>query len=212
MLAELTRIDGRMPMTPVIGSSMSRMAGWISSFAEGIPHAARLLMWVAFSGAVAELIGYFLHRLLHSETISYLSRNHMLHHLKHYGPFQPMRHSGEYADATDERFALGNVGLEWIGPSAMILGLFLWAFAALHASWLHRTMFVAIALGWSIFMFSYLHDRMHVHGFWMERHRRLRKWFLHARRLHDNHHHSLDDGGRMNRNFGIGFHMFDRVF
>jgi len=61
-------------------------------------------------------------------------------------------------------------------------------------------------------MFSYLHDRMHVQGFWTERMPLLSSWFCAARRFHDIHHRSINANGRMNRNFGIGFYFFDRVF
>jgi sterol desaturase/sphingolipid hydroxylase (fatty acid hydroxylase superfamily) len=40
----------------------------------------------------------------------------------------------------------------------------------------------------------------------------LKTWFVKARRLHDIHHRSLNDQGRMDRNFGIGFFFFDRLF
>jgi sterol desaturase/sphingolipid hydroxylase (fatty acid hydroxylase superfamily) len=61
-------------------------------------------------------------------------------------------------------------------------------------------------------MFSYLHDRMHLRNFWMTRVPLLKDWFVQARRLHDIHHRSLNDQGRMDRNFGIGFFFFDRLF
>jgi len=38
----------------------------------------------------------------------------------------------------------------------------------------------------------------------------LKDWFVQARRLHDIHHRSLDDQGRMDRNFGIGFFSCER--
>jgi len=46
----------------------------------------------------------------------------------------------------------------------------------------------------------------------MERTPVLRWWFRKARRLHDIHHRSLDFNGRMDKNFGIGFFLFDRIF
>ena len=61
-------------------------------------------------------------------------------------------------------------------------------------------------------MFSYLHDRMHIKNFWMERNPMLKGWFQRSRRLHDIHHRMLNDGGLMNKNFGIGFFLFDRLF
>ena len=59
-----------------------------------------LLSWATGSAVSAELLGYLLHRLLHSGWIAFLSRNHMRHHLVIYGPLQEQR-SQTYLDATD---------------------------------------------------------------------------------------------------------------
>ena len=59
-----------------------------------------LLSWASGSAVSAELLGYLLHRLLHSGWIAFLSRNHMRHHLVIYGPLQE-QHSPAYLDATD---------------------------------------------------------------------------------------------------------------
>jgi sterol desaturase/sphingolipid hydroxylase (fatty acid hydroxylase superfamily) len=179
---------------------------------SALPLALRVAAWIVFSVVIAELVGYVLHRFLHSEKIRWLSRSHMEHHLEHYGPLKPMRPSPEYMDATTGRWAIGNVGLEWIAPSALLLIVFVAAFTALGISWPYQLTFIVITLGWSSLMFSYLHDRMHMRGFWMERNWLVRRWFVAARRLHDIHHLSLNDAGRMDRNFGIGFYVFDRVF
>src|SRR5437899_11379995 len=80
------------------------------------------------SVVVAEFAGYWLHRLLHSDKFPSLSRGHLIHHFLIYGPRQPMR-AGEYHDATDNRFSVGNVGIEWLAPSPIIL-LFCWAVMA----------------------------------------------------------------------------------
>src|SRR5258708_15941018 len=69
---------------------------------------------------LAEFFGYWLHRLLHSDKIPFLSRGHLIHHFLIYGPGQPMR-LDKYHDATEQRFSVGNVGLEWLVPSAVIL-------------------------------------------------------------------------------------------
>ena len=61
-------------------------------------------------------------------------------------------------------------------------------------------------------MFSYLHDRMHIAGFWMGQNRWLKRWFVAARDAHDIHHRALNDEGFMDKNFGIGFFLFDRLF
>jgi sterol desaturase/sphingolipid hydroxylase (fatty acid hydroxylase superfamily) len=160
---------------------------------------------------VAEFAGYWLHRLLHSGRIPALSRGHLIHHFLIYGPRQSMR-AGEYHDATDNRFSVGNVGLEWLVPSALIL-LFCWGVMALfRVPAAYEVLALCTLLAWPILMFSYLHDRMHVENFWMTRVPLLRAWFLNARRLHDIHHKSLDSKGFMDANFGIGFYFFDRFF
>src|SRR6266478_4196056 len=78
---------------------------------------------------VAEFAGYWLHRLLHSDKFPALSRGHLIHHFLIYGPRQSMR-AGGYLDATDNRTSVGNVGVEWLAPSAIIL-LFCWGAMAL---------------------------------------------------------------------------------
>ena len=166
---------------------------------------------LVISCLLAEFLGYWLHRLLHSDKIPFLSRGHLIHHFLIYGPGQPMRHQ-EYHDATDNRFSVGNVGPEWLLPSAIILAA-LWTLMALaHFPVLYQTIALTTLTIWPIFMFSYLHDRMHLSNFWMERTPVLRVWFRSARRLHDIHHHAVNDHGRMDANFGIGFFLFDRLF
>src|SRR4029077_4125049 len=160
---------------------------------------------------VAEFAGYWLHRLLHSGRIPALSRGHLIHHFLVYGPRQPMR-AHEYHDATDQRFSVGNVGLELLVPSSIIL-LFCWGvMALLHVPHAYEVLALCTLLGWPILMFSYLHDRMHIQNFWMTRVPLLRSWFLRARRLHDIHHRSVNSKGFMDTNFGIGFYFFDRFF
>ena len=160
---------------------------------------------------LAEFFGYWLHRLLHSDRIPLLSRGHLIHHFLIYGPGQPMRLE-KYHDATDHRFSLGNIGLEWLVPSAMILAVLWIAMRLVHLSAVYQVIALGTLLVWPIFMFSYLHDRMHLANFWMERTPLLRFWFRAARRMHDIHHHAVDDNGRMEANFGIGFFLFDRIF
>lgn len=170
------------------------------------------LLWAFAACMAAELIGYFLHRLLHSGKVRILSRSHMMHHLEFYGPLDAMRPGTKFLDATTDRVALGNIGLEWLVPSGLILAAFLIAFRLLRVPWLYQTTFVIVALSWSFLMFSYLHDSMHVQQFWMEKAGLLRRWFVQARRLHDIHHRALDDRGKMDKNFGIGLFVFDRLF
>jgi sterol desaturase/sphingolipid hydroxylase (fatty acid hydroxylase superfamily) len=83
---------------------------------------------------------------------------------------------------------------------------------ALGVDWVYRVLGMVVLVGWPLLMFSYLHDGMHLTGFWMERAPLLGSWFVRARRLHDIHHRTLNDDGKMDRNFGIGFFVFDRIF
>jgi sterol desaturase/sphingolipid hydroxylase (fatty acid hydroxylase superfamily) len=160
---------------------------------------------------VAEFAGYWLHRLLHSDRLPALSRGHLIHHFLIYGPRQPMR-AEDYRDATADRFSLGNVGIEWLVPSAIIL-LFCWGvMVLLGVPRIYQAIALSTLLGWPLLMFSYLHDRMHVDNFWMSRVPFLKTWFLKARRLHDIHHRSVNDKGYLDTNFGIGFYFFDRFF
>ncbi len=114
------------------------------------------------SCVTAELLGYWLHRLLHSGLIGFLSRNHMRHHLVLYGPLQHQR-SVTYKDATTERMSLGNIGLEWLFPAALIVSGVLILFQFLYLRVVYQVVSLASRLGWSVLMFSYLH----VDGFWL---------------------------------------------
>ena len=185
----------------------------ISAYVRAMRSAIAAFAWLVTSIFVSELLGYLLHRLLHSGKIGFLSRSHMRHHLVLYGPLQPQRPGAEYRDATDDdAVALGNIGSEWLIPSALLLAASIWVLHWLHVRIFHQVVFIGGTLIWSFLMFSYLHDRMHEAGFWMERNRWLKRWFTSAREAHDIHHWTLNDQGFMDKNFGIAFYFFDRVF
>jgi len=169
-----------------------------------------VLATLVVSVVLAELFGYALHRLMHSGRIQSISRAHMIHHLQLYGPDQAMR-AAVYKDATDGRPALGNIGVEWLAPSAAILAICWLVLWRSGVAWPYQVLALATLIGWPLFMFSYLHDRMHLQRFWMARAPVVKIWFRRARRFHDVHHRSLSDEGRMNCNFGIGFFFFDAV-
>jgi sterol desaturase/sphingolipid hydroxylase (fatty acid hydroxylase superfamily) len=135
----------------------------------------------------------------------------MKHHLVLYGPLQPQRSSG-YRDATNDSISLGNVGAEWLIPAALLIALALAVFFVFHVRLLYQLIYFSVTLIWSFLMFSWLHDVQHIEGFWMEKNRVLRGWFVGARRRHELHHCSIADDGLMNKNFGIGFFLFDRLF
>ena len=177
-----------------------------------MPTIANIVRCIMASIVAAEFLGYVLHRLMHSGWIPWLSASHMKHHMILYGPFQKQRPSEKYIDATTGEIAIGNIGLEWIIPSAVILAISLAILSVFHISYLNRACCIGTILLWSFLMFSYLHDRMHIKNFWMERAPVLRRWFVRARRLHDIHHHVLNNHGLMDKNFGIGFFAFDKLF
>jgi sterol desaturase/sphingolipid hydroxylase (fatty acid hydroxylase superfamily) len=173
--------------------------------------AAGVLESVICSCLVAEFAGYWLHRLLHSEKFLLLSRNHIPNHLILYGPTQPMR-ADSYKDATHGRFSLGNVGLEWLAPSAALLIVCWGALFVLRIPLIYQVIVLGSLVVWPFFTFSFLHDAMHLRDARMARLPLVKVWFRRARRLHDIDHHSLNNAGRMNTNFGIGFFVFDRIF
>ena len=172
----------------------------------------QMVGWILGSVFAAELFGYLLHRLLHSSWIPWLSARHMTHHMVLYGPLQKQRPSEAYLDANTGRLSVGNIGLEWFAPSALLLAGLEGLFWTLHVRIVHQAVFFATVLTWSFVMFNYLHDGMHIKNFWMERNPVLKRWFRRARRLHDIHHRVLNDGGLMDKNFGIAFFWFDRLF
>lgn len=157
-----------------------------------------------------EVAGYFLHILLHSEKVPYLSRNHMVHHLKIYGPHRGLRQGKGYINSVDGRTALFGIGLEWLIPIGLLLVSLPIAMSFMGISYLYQVVFTASALLWGFVLFSYMHDAMHVTDFWMEKNPLFKKWFMNIRKLHDYHHLQLSDDGRMVKNFGICFFFVDR--
>src|SRR5439155_20934973 len=117
-----------------------------------------------------------------------------------------------YGDATLEGVVIGYIAVQWLIPAGVLIVLALAVFRLLHVRMLYQRVFLMTVLSWSFLMFSYFHDVMHIEGFWMEQHRWLRRWFVTARRLHSIHHCVINNGGLMDKNFGIGFFFFARVF
>lgn len=159
----------------------------------------------------AEFVGYFLHRLLHSDKIKWLSRNHMYHHLKDYGPTNKMR-SDTYKEGARDRTNFAGLGLEYIVPISLILltlcGILTW----IGLTWYYQVFSVLGVIIWSWLNFNYMHAAYHKTDFWMLKIPGLRKWFKRARRYHDIHHVYLSDEGLMTSNYGISFFWMDRLF
>ena len=143
-----------------------------------------ILCGVLFS----EIIGYFVHRLMHNEKIPWLSKKHMEHHLKIYPPRSAMRRKSYiYPSHTTK---LG-IGLEWLIPVAIILCIIVLCLTMAGISAFHQTAFIVFAVGWTLLMLHYLHGGMHITGFWLSRNSFLKAWFLSSQKLHDIHHLTL---------------------
>lgn len=170
------------------------------------------LLAAAAGALFTEVVGYFLHILLHSERVAWLSRDHMIHHLKVYSVEAGLRQPGPYKDSTEGRTALAGVGLEWLLPIGFVLTVMLGAFRLLQIPPAHQAVFSVVALLWGKFMFGVMHDSMHIEGYWMADTPLLGAWYRRIRRLHDIHHLEFTDDGRMLTNFGISFFGFDRLF
>lgn len=163
--------------------------------------------------AFTEVVGYWLHILLHSEKIAWLSRGHMIHHLKVYGPKRSLRQPGPYKDSVGGRANFLGIGLEWVLPIGLILvaAIAVCSFV-LNISLLSQAVFMTAALLWGKFMFGTMHDTMHLEGYWLASVPVIGAWYRAVRRLHDIHHLRFSDDGRMPSNFGICFFGFDRLF
>jgi sterol desaturase/sphingolipid hydroxylase (fatty acid hydroxylase superfamily) len=172
-------------------------------------------MWVLLSillGFVfSEVVGYIVHQLLHSEKIPYLSRSHMIHHLKHYGPKMSMR-SDAYLMSIEGRASIGTVGLEWMGPLAVVSLLSIGSLLLLGAPLLYVIIGYVAAVTWGVVGFSMIHDAMHIRNVWLLRNPVLGRWFRRVRRLHDIHHVQINDSGKMQKNFGMCFYLMDKLF
>lgn len=173
-------------------------------------------MWIVASlvGGIlfAEVFGYWLHRLMHSDVIHFMSRNHMIHHLQLYGPRMKQRPDSAYRFSVAGRLNVLGIGLEWLIPIGITIGAIYGGFAAAGVPIVYATAFVGGALAYSYFLFWHLHNAMHQRETWLSRSRWLSPWFLRARRRHDIHHVRLDGEGYLYSNFGIGFAWMDHVF
>src|SRR5258708_11963735 len=84
----------------------------------------------------------------------------MVHHLLLYGPLQPMR-AAHYKDATRGRFSLGNVGFEWLAPSAVLFISCWGVMFLLHVPPLYQFFVLGNPLTLPVFTFSLFHHALH---------------------------------------------------
>ncbi|MBI3288579.1 MAG: sterol desaturase family protein [Elusimicrobia bacterium] len=174
---------------------------------------ALMILTAAAAILFAELFGYCLHILLHSNKIEFLSRSHMQHHLREYHPSKPIRLDGVYLSSGAQRTNIAGIGMEWVVPIVSTVAAIHGIFYALSVPLRHQLVFTGAALIWSWILFAYMHDAMHFKFFWMQNAPAfLRRWFLQIRRYHDIHHYTFSADGVMTANFGICFFFFDRLF
>ena len=170
-----------------------------------------IVFTIIIGATIAEFFGYLTHIVLHSNKIEYLSRNHMIHHLVLYGPKTRMR-SKDYLSPLVNRMGLFGVGFEWLIPIGLILALYLFLFWLLQPALHLSIIFLAVNVFWVVFFYGYMHQAMHLSGFWMLKNKYFKKWFNGVRPLHDIHHLEFSDKGLMNKNYGICFFAFDKIF
>jgi sterol desaturase/sphingolipid hydroxylase (fatty acid hydroxylase superfamily) len=167
------------------------------------------VLWVIGTLFVAQMFAYWLHRLLHSGKIEYLSRGHMVHHMCKYGPKMEQR-SAEYKLAVSHRDSVKGIGMEWILPGLLFYSVMIGVMVLFGAPGLAIGLFVilSLVLFWTV---DYIHDALHVENFWIIDTPFGNK-FLRLRAIHDLHHTELNDDGRMYLNFGITNVFTDRIF
>jgi sterol desaturase/sphingolipid hydroxylase (fatty acid hydroxylase superfamily) len=169
------------------------------------------MIWVAVvvgSLFLAEFYGYWLHVLLHSYIIKSASRSHMNHHVLSYGPDKHQRSAKYIQEIRQGDLLIAGLGPEWIIPSVILVVFTAFVEHLLGLSWTQIIVSEVIILAYSVFLFWWLHDRMHVRGVWLLK----LPYFRKIRRRHDIHHVHVTDEGLMNRNYGIAFPFFDHVF
>ncbi len=165
-----------------------------------------ILLSILIGFISTEVIGYAVHRLIHSGKVSWLENNHMEHHLALYPPGESQR-SEVYREPRKYKTVFG-IGLEWFIPITAVAIPSIALLLFLGVPVLYVGAGVLTSLAWAGFAMSYMHNGMHIDKFWAAR----KNWYRKRRRLHDIHHHSLDSVGKMDSNFGILFHGFDRIF
>ena len=168
---------------------------------------------VVGSWLLAEFYGYWLHILLHSDKVRWLSDNHMSHHLRSYPPVgRPIRTDDYIQDVMENQKMVLGLGAEWYLPGAVLIGTSVLLEWLIGLSWAQIGLSVGGMLTYSVFMFWYLHDRMHIKGIWLSKSRITRGFFKRQRTYHDIHHYHISDKGLMTKNFGISTPIFDHVF
>ena len=157
-----------------------------------------ILLGIVLGIFTTELVGYVIHRLLHTEYLPWLKKSHMTHHLELY-PIERLR-SKVYEAPVHARY-LG-IGIEWLIPITVVLIPLMALFITYELSGYFIISFLVASIAWALVFLNWMHDLFHL------KNPRLRKykWFKKIRICHDLHH--ID----MSRNFGISFFWLDKIF
>lgn len=136
----------------------------------------------------------------------------MEHHLRDYGPKNPLHREGMYINSASGRSNFLGIGMEWFLPLVSVLLFTVMILNILGTPWNYQIVFIAVGVGWGHFLFGIMHSAMHYKVYWMMKVPLLGAWYLSIRKLHDYHHLQITDEGRMQKNYGICFFWFDRLF
>lgn len=156
-----------------------------------------ILLAILFGIVFSEFVGYWVHKVLHSGKIVWLSESHMVHHMKIYPPSR--LRTEKYINPPHAKFA--GVGLEWAIPILLVLIPTVIILNVVGLGFITIASFIISALVWAGLFLSWMHDQFH-----LKKSRFKGRWFKKARKLHDIHHLDMDS------NLGITFFWFDRIF
>lgn len=159
-----------------------------------------------------EIFGYWIHRLLHSGEVDFLSRTHMYHHIADYGPQMKQRPTKEYINTYINRFTFLGIGLEWWIPVSITIGVLILIQTLLGIPAHLQAIFISTALGWGYLQLGLIHETFHVKNHWLAHHPWTKKYYRKLRKLHDIHHLDVNDDGKMRYNFGITTYWVDILF
>lgn len=146
-----------------------------------------ILLSVAGSFLMTELMGYAIHRAAHSRWSGPLYRAHLQHHLVY-----PAK------DFLSDEYRKGESSfIRWFIPVIIVFCVTHWALLPWFDALTCNVTVLAVAL-WN----SYIHDAFHIRGHWLERFRFFRK----QRIMHRIHH------ANVHRNISMYLYVFDKVF
>lgn len=178
---------------------------------------------------VAEVGGYWIHKLIHVEPewfekgrfrklFRFMSRSHMGHHGLAYGVRMVQRPSKKYfffrntGDQESKKTRWGFLMPEFTVPALFSLSLYFF-FLLLVGFTLFSALFsLSVTVLWVAICFLYVHDTFHKTSHWLGRFKLTKKWYHKMRELHDFHHMMLEAKAKLPYNLGIATPVGDILF